>query len=235
MRQTVIVTTLIAVLLLAVGGTVYSRQSLKWERVYLATQVVDDTVYLPGKTALRMWSLGYGPFAADVLFIRTHAYYLRHIYSDRIFRWLDPYVNGIITLDPDLRDVYLWAAKHVRYGQIIDEKVLTRSNHFAEQGIDRFPDDARLYAHIGFNKYFEIKPLYVAKERELDGAIALAKSTAEKKALIKEKAEVRAKRYKIERSALEDYTIAAMLPNSTVDPVFLVTLYINQNLVEAAA
>jgi hypothetical protein len=229
------ITVIVCLFFLAVGGTVYSRQSLKWERVHMATQVVDDTVYLPGHTVLRMWSLGYGPFAADVLFIRTHAYFLKHFYSDRIFKWLDSYVEGIAALDPDLREVYLWASKNVRYGQIIDESVIRRSNHFAELGIERFPDDARLYAHLGFNKYFELKPIYVEKERVLDRQIAAAKSATDKRRLIKEKAQIRGTRYELERSALEDYTTAAMLPNSTVDPLFLVTLYINQNLVDAAA
>lgn len=221
-------------LLLGAAGTVYGRQSLAWERVHMSTQVFDDTVYLPSRTALRLSSLGYGPFWADMLFVRTHAYYLRHMYGDRIFKWLDPYVDAVISLDPDNSEIYFWASRVVRYGQIIDEDVIARSNRFAELGIERFPDDARLYAHLGFNKYFELRPKYIEREQDLARRIVDAADPAEKQRLVLEQSALRGARYDLERSALIDYTTAAMLPGGTVDPVFLVNLYIKQDLVEAA-
>ena len=235
LRRAITTGALLGALLLGAAGTLYARQSLTWERVHLASQVIDDTVYLPPATALRLSSLGYGPFWADMLFIRTHAYYLRHMYGDRIFKWLDPYVDAIITLDPDNGEVYYWASRVVRYGQIVDEAVVARSNRFAEKGIERFPDDARLYAHIGFNKYFELRSFCIERELQLGKRIDAITDLAEKDRLRREQAEIRKSRYDTERSALVDYTTAAMLPGGTVDPVFLVNLYIKQDLVEAAA
>jgi len=168
------------------------------------------------------------------MFIRTHAYFLRHMYADRIFKWLDPYVDAVVTLDENNREVYYWAATVVRYGQIIDEAVIERSNKFAEMGIKRFADDARLYAHLGFNKYFEIRPLRIAREQELTALIDKEKDHDKRQALLAQLAEVRADRYGLEREALFDYTLSAMLPNSSIDPVFLATLYIKHDEVGAA-
>lgn len=233
-RRAITIGTLLAVFVGGVLGIVYARQSLKWERVPLQTQRQEETVYLPPSTALKMSSLGYGPFWSDMLFIRTHAYFLRHMYGDRILKWLDPYVDAIVTLDPNNREIYYWASMVVRYGQIIDEGVIERSNRFAELGIERFPDDARLYVHVGFNKYFELRPLYMDRERAMQRRITETREGPEQVALLRRLADLRSDRYALERDALHDYTIGAMLPNSGIDPVFLVTLYVKQDEIGAA-
>ena len=226
---------LVVVLLAGTAATVYTKQSVRWESESFSTHKVLDTVYLPGHTALRMASLGYGSFFGDMMFIRTHAYYLTHMYSDRNLHWLDPYVDAVITLDPDNREVYFWAAQVVRYGQGIDEQVIARSNQFADQGLRRFPDDGRLYAHIGFNKYFELRPILVEQERKLQELIDRAADAETRDRLEHTLAGLRQRRWDTETEALQDYTIAASLPGSTVDPLFLVTLYLKNDDIEAAS
>ncbi|MFT5429656.1 MAG: hypothetical protein ACI9OJ_000328 [Myxococcota bacterium] len=234
-RRGIVAGCVIGALVLGSFGTVYANQSIKWASVSMTTQVTDDTVYLPSHDWLRGASLGYGPFAGDMLFVRTHAYFLRHMYGDQIFRWLDPYVDAIVALDPDNKEVYYWAAKVVRYGQIIDEAVLMRSNRFAELGIEKFPDDSRLYAHLGFNKYFELRPIYRREERALAARVDAMGPGEERATALEELGLLRKRRYELERGALHDYTLAAMLPDSTVDPFFLVTLYVKQDERAAAA
>ncbi len=214
-------------------GTVYGAQDLKWERVPLEIQLADDVIYMPGHTALRASSLGYRAFAADLVFIRAHAYLLKHFYSDRIFSWLETYVAAAVALDPDNRELYCWASTVIRLGQEIDETTIADSNRFASMGAVRFPDDPRFYEMMAFNRYFELRPRIRARETAL--ATELEKAPSERRErLLAELSAVRRERYATERDALNDYTIAAMLPGSEVDPLFLVNLYVRQDELGAA-
>jgi len=216
-------------------GTVYARQDLRWSRADMLTAEVDDTVYLPSRAWLRAGSGGYLSFASDLVFMRTHAYVLRHLYSDQIFRWLERYVNAAIDLDPNNPEIYYWAARVVRYGQIVDEPTILRSNAFAEAGIERFPDDARLYEHLGFNKYFELRQIYNERELQLTAKLDAETDPGKRTKLLERLTKMRVTRYEFESSALQDYTVAAMLPGSRVDKLFLLNLYVTQDERAAAA
>jgi len=104
-----------------------------------------------------MMSLGRQTALADLLFVRAHAYFLSHFFTDRIFAWLDPFYDAIVGLDPDNPAIYLWAARVVKFGQIIDDGVVRRADAYLEQGIARFPEDWRLHLDLGFNLYFEYR------------------------------------------------------------------------------
>lgn len=240
--------------LLGIFGNVYARQSLTWARAPMSTAVTEDVVYLPGETALKMSALGYGPFASDLMFIRVHAYLLRHLEGDQILRWLDKYVDAVVTLDENNQEIYNWAATVVRYGQIIDDDVIARSNRFAEMGIERFPDDPRLYSHLGYNKYNELRPGYLQRERDLKADIGAAvkprlpgtadrmfpalvryHDTGLRARLLDRLAGVRNARYALERDALVDFTLSAMLPGTDTKPDFLVALYVKHDEERAAA
>jgi len=225
---------LLAVMFIGIGGTLYGWQSVKHERVYLKTQVVDDVVYLPPPTALRVASLGYGAAWGDLLFVRTHAYYLRHMYGDQIFQWLETYADAVITLDPDNAEIYYWASQVVRYGQSVSETIISRSNKFAEQGLRRFPDDARLYVHLGFNQYFELRPMLLDKEQSLREELKTITTSKRRSEVLERLNFVRTQRNELEEQALVNYTTAAMLPHSAIDPIFLFDLYIKQDQTEAA-
>ena len=53
-------------------------------------------------------------FVADLLFLRANMYFVSHLFSDRIFPWLDLYVDTILALDPDNPTVYEWASQSVK-------------------------------------------------------------------------------------------------------------------------
>ena len=226
---------LVTVILFGALGTVYARQDLRWARIDMLNSEVDDTVYLPSRAWLRSASLGYLPFASDLVFMRTHAYVIRHMYSDQIFRWLERYVDAAIDLDPDNPEIYYWASRVVRYGQIVDEPIILRSNAFAEAGIERFPDDPRFYEHLGFNKYFELRQIYNERETQLAKQLERESDPEKRSALLERLTTTRLERYAFEGSALQDYTVAAMLPGSRVDKLFLLNLYVKQDEKTAAA
>ena len=216
-------------------GTVYARQDVRWAKIDMLNSEVDDTVYLPSRSWLRSASLGYLPFASDLVFMRTHAYVIRHLYSDQIFRWLERYVDAAIDLDPDNPEIYYWASRVVRYGQIVDEAIILRSNAFAEAGIERFPDDPRFYEHLGFNKYFELRQIYTERETQLAKRLSAENDPEKRQKILDRLTRTRVERYEFEGSALQDYTVAAMLPGSRVDKLFLLNLYVKQDERAAAA
>ena len=154
-----------------------------------------ETLYLPGKTVLRLGAMGWNSFFADLLFIRARSYFLSHFFYDRHFPWLDAYFNAIKALDPTNIRLYLWAATVLKLAQYMDNRIILKANRFLQEGLKYFPNDPRLYKELGFNLYFE----YHAKDP-----------------VDRELMRIRAREY---------FTKAASLPGSHIDPNFVSQLY----------
>jgi len=161
----------------------------------LGSALAAETLYLPPPIVLRFLSLGNPAAVADLLFVRAHAYFLSHFFTDRRFEWLHVYVDSITALDPDNPRFYLWAAQVLKMGQNIDDPVVLQANDFLEQGLRHFPNDWRLHMEIGFNLNFELK----------GGTDA----------------ELAANRLK----ARDHFAIAAGLPGASIDPNFVAGLF----------
>lgn len=172
-------------------------ESLEEARLYLTrgSETAAETLYIPPLAVLKVLALAHRTALADLLFVRAHAYFLSHFFTDRIFAWLDHYYQAIVGLDPDNPKIYLWAAQVVKYGQHIDDHTILRSNRFLEQGLKRFPDDWRLHMDLGFNLYFEFK------------------------------GENEAERSAAKLQARDHFAKAASLPGSPMDPNFIAELF----------
>ena len=157
-----------------------------------------ETLYLPDKTILRMMSLGWESFAADMLFIRAHEYLLSHLFFDRRFPWLLQYYQAIKALDPYIPRLYLWVADVLKLGQNIDNKLVFTSVKILEEGLKYFPEEPKLYEEIGFNLYFEYHPKSL-----LDRQVMRIKGR-------------------------EFFSKAASLPGSDLDPNFVAQLYMEK-------
>lgn len=176
------------------------RESKEFQKLLSSGSLAHaETLYLPPSIVLKAISTGYECFLSDLLFIRAHSYFLSHFFTDRIFEWLDSYVEGILSLDKDNPKVYLWAGQVLKYGQIIDNHLIKRSNEYFEKGIEKFPEDWRFYERIGFNLFFEYKP-----ENEVE------------KKVVREK-------------ALHYFSLAAGLPGSKLPANFIADLFIRKN------
>ncbi|MEZ4269754.1 MAG: hypothetical protein R3F39_25635 [Myxococcota bacterium] len=203
-RRRITLLLLVGVALLATLLTRTSRIDLRFDAAQTARAEDAETSYLPPPIALEALSLGRPAFVADMVFIRANFYFIGHLFTDRIFKWLDLYVETILALDETNPRVYEWASQAVKYGQLISNETLERSNYYAEQGIERFPDTWRLYFDIGFNYYLEWK----------------VDSPAE--------------RDQMRKKALPYFSIAASLPGSSLDPNFVTELYLQESDVEMA-
>lgn len=192
---------LAAILALALGafGTRYFALDLMYAKQNQAAIKITDGFYIPPVPVLRVISLGYSSFMADLLYIRAFAYFVDHLFGDRRYEWLDAYVDTVIELDPYVPTIYRWASQSVKLGQLITRDTIKKSNHYAELGLKYFPNDWRLYMDIGFNYYYEWHP-------END----------------EEKARTRA-------LALDYFSVAASLPDSQLSPSFLTALFLDND------
>lgn len=188
-----------SLLLGGIVGTQFYRVEAKAEEFRSGALGAAETVFLPPKPVLRASALGREEFLADMLFARAQAYFVKHLFGDRIYEWLDKYLEAILFLDPDNRLVYSWAAKAVMYGQEITNDDVARSNHYNELAIQRFPNDWRFHFDVGFNLYYE-----------WDFA------DDEEKARLRD-------------VAVEHFRTAASLPNSRLDPNFITELLMRKN------
>ncbi|MGM0577267.1 MAG: hypothetical protein ACQEXJ_16190 [Myxococcota bacterium] len=203
-RRRVMAVLLVALLVLAALGTRITRLDLRHAEADIHRMEAAETSYLPPPLALKILSLGHGSFASDLVFVRANMYFVSHLFGDRIFEWLDPYVETMLALDPNNPRIYEWASQSVKFGQMISNEALEKSNSYARRGIEQFPDHWRFYFDIGFNYFHEWKP----------------ESPEEKERM-------RAK-------ALPYFSIAATLPGSELDPNFVTSLYLRENDVEMA-
>jgi len=203
-RRRVMATVLASTL---VAGALLTRTSaleLRYQHAPMERAQSAEASYMPPSQVLRALSLDHRGFFADMLFTRANIYFISHLFSDRIYDWLDVYVEAILALDPDNPRVYEWASQSVKYGQMISDESLEHSNDYARRGIERFPDHWRFYFDIGFNYYIEWKH------------------------------EDEAERQAMQEKALPYFSVAASLPGSQLDPNFVTEIYLQRNEVSMA-
>ena len=185
--------------------TQIERVELKYQRAAAQRTMAPMEVHmLPPNEVLPWFSLGNRHFSADLLFVRTYMYFLEHLFSDRIYGWFDRYVDAITYLDPLNETIYLWSARMVKLGQVIDDEALPQANDYAKKGLKYFPDDWRLYLELGFNLYFEAYPADPVERR------------------------------RVREEATRYFSIAASLPGAQIDPNFITELHMRQNAYDLA-
>ena len=188
----------------AVIGSRTSRLDLRYASTEMERAEVVETSFLPPPFILKTVALGYNSFVADMLFMRANMYFVSHLFRDRIFTWLDLYLESILALDPDNPTLYAWASQTVKFGQSITNAHLERSNRYSQLGIERYPDNWRFYFDIGFNYHHEWRT-----------------EDPEERQAMRDK-------------ALPYFSLAAALPDSKMDPNFLTELHLQRNDVEMA-
>jgi hypothetical protein len=116
-----------------------------------------ETLYVPDTRTTRLTFLGYDQAAADVMWLRTVAYFARKFTSDRQYHWLPHFVDQVIALDPKFRRVYHWAGASVLYGQRFTDNNVRLSNRFYEAALTQYPEDSEAALRLGLNYYVEMK------------------------------------------------------------------------------
>jgi hypothetical protein len=117
----------------------------------------EEILHLPRADVLRLMSLGFREFAADLVWLRAIGYFGEHLLYDRKYDWLEKYLDTVIALDPEFRIVYRYAGAVMMYNlRIITRDAVERSNHYLELGYRRFPKDWEFPFTICSNYLFEL-------------------------------------------------------------------------------
>ena len=131
----------LACLVLVVLGTATGRQLAAREKACVLGRVGQLT-YLPSPSTLRMATLGFRNFAADLIWARALVYAGTHLARRTSIRWLPNYVHTIIKLDPKFRMPYEWGSTLMVYNRKAPTwKNIRRSMKILELGRKQFPND----------------------------------------------------------------------------------------------
>ena len=90
-----------ALLVTGVLVTKTSRLELAYQQAPMERAQTAEASYMPPADVLKALSLDHRSFFADMLFTRANMYFISHLFSDRIYNWLDVYAEAILALDPD--------------------------------------------------------------------------------------------------------------------------------------
>ena len=116
-----------------------------------------EVLYVPHLQTIEFLTLNYKQAAADILWLRTIQYFAKHLLFDRKYQWMIYFVDQIITLDPRFKQVYLWAASCILYGQQITQETVMIANRLYEKALTQFPDDFEAAYRLGMNYYSEMR------------------------------------------------------------------------------
>lgn len=120
----------------------------------------DDTLSLPGATALRVASLGHTEAAADLVAARTNVYFGAQVAAHGDSRWLERYLTTALDLDPSFHGLYKRGATMLVYtGKEFSEGALLAADRILTRGTRAFPSDWEIWFQLGFNLLFELPRL----------------------------------------------------------------------------
>ena len=151
-------TTLVALLL-------WTHAELEYRRATLPPEA--DLLYLPRTEVLRSISLGHTELVADLVWVRAVVYAGEEMGHHGRMRWLDRYLETIVSLDGDFKRPYKWAGVITMYnGRVITNPMVRDSNHYLELGERTFPDDWEFPFMLGCNYLHELKTEDPAQKQE---------------------------------------------------------------------
>lgn len=120
----------------------------------------DDTLSLPGATALRVASLGHTEAAADLVAARTNVYFGAQVAAHGESRWLERYLTTALDLDPSFHGLYKRGATMLVYtGKEFSVDALLAADRILTRGARAFPSDWEIWFQLGFNLLFEMPRL----------------------------------------------------------------------------
>lgn len=119
---------------------------------------VEDLVVLPPPETARFLAAGYNELVADLTWARALVYYGSTIQGKSDYRYLKPFADTIIALDPMFKRVYRWAAFSMTFKDTAATNAeYLDSIHYAELGMERFPDDYELFWIAGLRYSMDLQ------------------------------------------------------------------------------
>jgi len=127
-----------------------------------------DLFYTPDAKYIKPFVLGYENLMADLIWIRTIAYFADQFTQDKQFKDLENLLYVIVDLEPMFEKVYLWGGSVLMYnGNWINKKSIEASTRFLKHGWNYIKNQKIAYRHdpeywriphmIGFNYAIELR------------------------------------------------------------------------------
>ncbi|MBI2677207.1 MAG: hypothetical protein HYX28_00325 [Candidatus Koribacter versatilis] len=144
---------------------------------------LEEVLYIPSAKAVKRMGLGYTGLVADIYWTRAVQYFGRkHGKGSTRYELLYPLLDITTSLDPNLVPAYefgsTFLAQRPPQGAGQPEKAVA----LLEKGISANPNEWKLYLHLGFVYYFEIKD-YLAAARALQHAAEMPGGNPELRAI----------------------------------------------------
>lgn len=134
---------------LVLGVTLAASVALN-ASLYRTHQSADEhLLYFPNARALHVYAMGFENFAANVLWMRTLAYFGGHLLSDQDFRYLAYMLDIITRLNPYHRSAYYMASSVLPWV----EGGLGDSLRLGRRAMAYLPKEGRWPYHLGLNAY----------------------------------------------------------------------------------
>ena len=119
---------------------------------------LDEVLYIGSPKVLERASLGYNGLMADIYWTRTVQYFgQRHYRSAQSYNLLAPLLEITTHLDPHLLVAYQFGASFLAPQPPNGPGQPDRAVQLIEYGIQRNPNEWRLYYNLGFVYYMELK------------------------------------------------------------------------------
>ena len=126
---------------------------------------LDEVLYISSPKVLERASLGYNGLMADIYWTRTVQYFgQRHYRSAQSYNLLAPLLEITTHLDPHLLVAYQFGASFLAPKPPSGPGQPDRAVQLIEYGIQNNPNEWRLYYHLGFVYYMELKNYAKAAE-----------------------------------------------------------------------
>ena len=138
--------------------------------------------YAPSPASAAIVSLGYRELFADLLFFRLIGYYGG---ENKTPAGVANLVEAVIALDPGYSKYYHWGAQAIvttlAIGQITDNDQVMRAIRILELGMERFPQNYRMFELAGEIYLFDLKTTDPVQRRAWDTKAAELIETAVRK------------------------------------------------------
>ena len=151
---------LVSILVIATTSVSTSRSQLLKYRLNI---VVDESIpplYLPNVEKVRLVTLGFDNFFADILWFHTINYFGKQLAGSRDYRWLGQMCDLVTSLNPKVGEEYEFCATLLSWmakDPAMSEKLLSRA-------IENQPDYWRYHYLRGFTKWYFLNDFAGAKQ-----------------------------------------------------------------------
>jgi hypothetical protein len=113
--------------------------------------------FVPPAGMAPVFAAGYRELAATLLWCRTLVYYGSARAETADYRYLNSYIDNIITLNPGFERAYTWASYAVTFkADRATQEEYRDSVHYLELGMKAFPADYELFWLAGLRYYLDL-------------------------------------------------------------------------------